>query len=406
MNRLQLTTWGNILLLLLPLYSGCLQAADTLVVGSKDTADGGTQFQNAGPAGDGYSTTIYTTGSSQVVIGRATALQYSNVKIKLNLDTAATPNTGVIYCSPDGTGGPISLENHFLKSPYIYDGHQLFKTNIQGLYFTARMYGLESYGVDSLDNFYIGDTNPQPLNLHTSTCPDASGWYLTLGGLVSKIDIDLYNDATFDPDASGSIALLSDAPYHYSLKNQSPGGNLNSRTIFQTFNMGNVTLTSPTCLSAVLTGSSVSQGDTVGLGEYSPKEVIDGVNGVPFSITLKGCYRVTNIEVKLTTGAPALSASLLGNSLTANAASGVGVEIKGKPNSHYPEVTLMPNDASSIYKAYGDNPDNSNGIIGSNSSGSPADQTLNFTATLKQDDNQQIRAGDFKATGIFSITYP
>ncbi|MEN1932950.1 hypothetical protein P4909_08295 [Escherichia coli] len=69
-------------------------------------------------------------------------------------------------------------------------------------------------------------------------------------------------------------------------------------------------------------------------------------------------------------------------------------------------MVLKPNDASSIYKAYGDNPETSNGIIGSNASGSPADQTLNFTATLKQDGNQQIRGGDFKATGVFSITYP
>lgn len=406
MNRFLLPKWGKILLLLLPLYSGYLQAANTLIVGSKTTVDGGGSEKNKGPAGDGYSTTTFTTGNSQVVIGRATALQYSNVKIQLQADTAGNGNTGVIYCSPGGMGGQISLESHFIKSPYIYNGHQLLKTNMQGLYFTMRMYNLWSYATTSPDDFYIGDTNPQSLNLHSTSCPSDLGWYQTLGGLVSNIDIDFYNDATFDPDTSGSIALLSDTTYYYALKNQSPGGNLNTHTIFQTFNMGNVTLTSPTCTSAILSGSSVSKGDTVGLGEYSSKEVIDGVNGVPFSIVLKGCYRVTNIEVKLTTGAPAVSTSLLGNSLTTDAASGVGVEIKGESNSHYPEVVLKPNDASSIYKAYGDNPDTSNGIIGSNASGSPSDQTLNFTATLKQDGNQQIQGGDFKATGVFSITYP
>lgn len=108
----------------------------------------------------------------------------------------------------------------------------------------------------------------------------------------------------------------------------------------------------------------------------------------------------------MTTGAPAMSATLLGNSLTANAANGVGVEIKGLSNSHYAEVALIPNNANSVYKAYVDTTDASNGIIGSGASGSAANQTLNFVATLKQDNNQQIRAGDFKATAVFSITYP
>lgn len=406
MNRFLLLNWGKILLLLLPLYSGYLQAANTLIVGSKTTADGSGTSKNKGPAGDGYSTTTFTTGNSQMVIGRATTLQYSNIKLQLQADTAGNGNTGALYCAPGGMGGPITLESHFLKAPYVFNNHQLFKTNIQGLYFTMRMYNLWSYATSSPDDFYVGDAAQQTLNLHSTSCPSDLGWYQQLGGLVSNIDIDFYNDATFDPNASGSIALLSDTTYHYSLKNLSPGGNLNTHTIFQTFNMGNVTLTSPTCSSAILSGSSVSNGDTVGLGEYSSQEVIDGLNGVPFSIVLKGCYRVTNIDVKLTTGAPAVSTSLLGNSLTTDAASGVGVEIKGESNSHYPEVVLKPNDASSIYKAYGDNPETSNGIIGSNASDSPADQTLNFTATLKQDGNQQIRGGDFKATGVFSITYP
>ncbi|WP_233929077.1 fimbrial protein [Escherichia albertii] len=101
-----------------------------------------------------------------------------------------------------------------------------------------------------------------------------------------------------------------------------------------------------------------------------------------------------------------MSASLLGNSLTADAAAGVGVEITGASNSHFPEMVLLPNDYSSVYKAYVDNPDNSNGIIGAGTSGTPASQQLDFIATLKQDNNQQIRAGDFKATAVFSITYP
>lgn len=105
MNRFLLPKWAKILLLLLPLYSGYLQAANTLIVGSKTTSDGSGINKNRGPAGDGYSTTTFTTGNSQIVIGRATTLQYSNIKIQLQADTAGNGNTGVIYCAPGGMGG-------------------------------------------------------------------------------------------------------------------------------------------------------------------------------------------------------------------------------------------------------------------------------------------------------------
>ncbi|EEU9596289.1 fimbrial protein [Escherichia albertii] len=402
MNR-HLKLWCWIFLLLIPVYSN---AAWTLVAGSKDTADGSTNNDsNQGPATDGYSTTMFNAGASQIVIKGSSGLQYSNIKLHFQADTAANPGTGVIYCSRAGNGTAITLESHFVRAPYSYDGHQLFMTNIAGLYFTMRMYNIHSYKTTSNADFYIGDMPQQDLSLSWSSCGN-TGVYQKLGGIVSDIEIDFYNDATFNPGSSGSISLLSDSSYHYSFRNLSPGGNLNSHYIYQTYNLANITLSSPTCTSAILSGNTVTKGDTVALGEYAPKEIIDGAAGIPFAITLQNCYRASNVEVKLTTGAPAMSASLLGNSLTADAAAGVGVEITGASNSHFPEMVLLPNDDSSVYKAYVDNPDNSNGIIGAGTSGTPASQQLDFIATLKQDNNQQIRAGDFKATAVFSITYP
>lgn len=267
------------------------------------------------------------------------------------------------------------------------------------------MHDIYSYNTTSTTDIYIGEAQRQTISLVSRSC-GPSGWYQKLGGIVANIEIDFYNDGTFNPDSTGSISLLSDTSYHYVFNNNSPGGSLHSFNIYQTYNLANITLSSPTCTSAILSGNTVTQGDTVALGEYAPKEIIDGAAGIPFAITLQNCYRASNVEVKLTTGAPAMSASLLGNSLTADAAAGVGVEITGASNSHFPEMVLLPNDYSSVYKAYVDNPDNSNGIIGAGTSGTPASQQLDFIATLKQDNNQQIRAGDFKATAVFSITYP
>ncbi|EHQ8141104.1 fimbrial protein [Escherichia albertii] len=402
----QLKHWRRMMLVLLFCCPYSLHAANTLVVGSKTTVDGGGTTKNRGPSADGNATSMFTAGANQIVIAHSGGLQYSNLKLQLQADTAGNGNTGAIYCAPGGMGGPITLESHFVKAPYSYGGHQLFKTNMTGLYFTMRMYNIYSYATTSTDDIYIGDAAQQSLNLRSTSCASSLGWYLQLGGIVANIDISFYNDATFDPDATGSISLLSDTSYHYSLKNLSPGGGLVTHTIYQSYNLANITLSTPTCSSAILAGNTVSKGDTVALGEYSPKEIIDGVAGIPFAINLQNCYRVTNVELKMTTGAPAMSATLLGNSLTANAANGVGVEIKGQSNSHYAEVTLIPNDANSVYKDYVNTADTSNGIIGSGASGTAANQTLNFVATLKQDNNQQIRGGDFKATAVFSITYP
>ncbi|MBB2270936.1 fimbrial protein [Escherichia sp. 94.0001] len=399
--------WCRTLLVLLSFYSGCLHSANTIIVGNK-TYSGSTE-NNSGPQGDGSATATFSTGANQIVIPTSAGLQSSNIRLQLGwMDTNSSGNS-LIYCGAGGMGTPLTLESHFVDALVSADGHKLFKTNVQGLYFRMHMYNVSSFKTTSSSDIYIGDTPQQTLTLtpEHSVCVADLGNYTAVGGLVSKIDIEFYNDGTFNPNTTGSIALLSNKGYHYSVTNAAPGGALTSHSIYQTFNMGNVTLSSPTCTSAVVSGNTV-QGDTVSLGEYNPKDIIDGVDGIPFGIALKNCYRVTNIEVKMTTGAPAMSAALLGNSLTAeaNAANGVGVEIKGKSNSHYAEVVLHPNDTHSVYKAYVDTADTSNGIIGSGTSGTAANQTLNFVATLKQDNNQQIRGGDFKATAVFSITYP
>ncbi|MFC3189489.1 fimbrial protein [Pseudocitrobacter faecalis] len=400
--------WSKLLLILLPFLAGDLNAAVTKIVGNKTYS--GSMGSNSGPEGDGNATAYFNTGANIIVIPRASQLQPSNIKLKLGqTDTAANPNTGLIYCTNGGSGEPITLESHLVASPYSYGGHKLFKTNIEGLYFTMHMYNLVSFDTTSTSDFYVGEGNMgrEALVLNYSAgCTGNSGKYQALGGLEANVDLEFYNDATFNPDTTGSITLLSDSPYHYTLKNLNPGAGLVSRYIYQIINLDNVTLSSPTCLAAVLSGDSVTQSDTVRLGDYTPKEVIEGVSSVPFAIDLQNCYRVTDIEVKMTTSAPATSPSLLGNTLTRNEAQGVGVEIKGLQNSHYPEVLLLPNDASSVYKAYSDNADPTNGIIGTGSIGTAVSQPLNFTATLKQDSNQRIVSGEFKATAVFSITYP
>lgn len=104
MNR-HLKLWCGILLLLFSVCSGSLQAANTIVTGSKTTWDNSSNSdKNKGPLTDGNATTMFNAGASQIVIKGSSVLQYSNIRLQFQADTAVNPNTGVIYCSPNGGG--------------------------------------------------------------------------------------------------------------------------------------------------------------------------------------------------------------------------------------------------------------------------------------------------------------
>lgn len=231
--------WCLTLLVLLPFYSGCLHSADTIIVGDKSYS--GSTNNNAGPQGDGNATATFSTGANQIVIPTSAGLQSSNLRLQLGSMDSASSGNGLIYCGAGGMGTPLTLESHFVDAQVSADGHKLFKTNVQGLYFRMHMYRVSSFKTTSSSDIYIGDTPQQTLTLipDSSVCVANQGKYTAIGGLVSKIDIEFYNDGTFNPNTTGSIALLSNKGYHYSVTNAAPGGALTSHSIYQTFNMGN-----------------------------------------------------------------------------------------------------------------------------------------------------------------------
>lgn len=107
----------------------------------------------------------------------------------------------------------------------------------------------------------------------------------------------------------------------------------------------------------------------------------------------------------LTSTTVAKTPTLLGNILTSNKATGVGLEISGAANSYSQQMVMIPNDTTSIYNDQRDTSSDDN-IYGSSENGVVQSQTLNFLATLKRDGTQQIGSGNFKANGIFTIDYP
>ncbi|MEO3989984.1 fimbrial protein [Pseudocitrobacter cyperus] len=291
MNRAQ---WGAYRPLLLALFL-LLCASEALAKGS--FLVGNETSSTQGPNGDGASTTNFSTGSNTLVIPRASALQPSNIRLTLNVDTASGANNGQVFCVGMSTTSPITLESKFIDSGASYGGHKLFKTNIQGLYFTAYIHNITTKAITASEAFYIGDQAQQPVNFDNNKCGFITG-YQVFGGFVATIDLEFYNDATFNPDTSGSISLLSSDGSHFSLKNYNPGKGYALYSIKATLDLNNVVLSSPTCFTYALSGSSVVA-STVKMGTYNPATIIDGATPVDFDIALNNCYRVTNIETRL-----------------------------------------------------------------------------------------------------------
>ncbi|HHD7487863.1 TPA: fimbrial protein [Klebsiella oxytoca] len=145
-----------------------------------------------------------------------------------------------------------------------------------------------------------------------------------------------------------------------------------------------IPLVLPTC-SVMALGDG---GTNVEMGDYfiSDFKNSNTTKDVPFSIDVSNCTSVAKFTTKMTTlNTTGSGADLLGNSLTANAAAGIGVKIL------YNKTTqLIPNNANSNYVV-------SDETI-------PGSKNFNFIARMERDGNPLV-VGQFKATAVFNMTY-
>ncbi|ECC8921566.1 hypothetical protein DUQ00_03055 [Salmonella bongori] len=399
---------------ILTLFSVTSDAAQkqTFVLGNYRANTSNDPFIN-GPTADGYSKMTYPSGRT-VYFSRTSQLAPANVTINWNgSHGSASNNTAGLYCntSDSGTSNPLSFESG-LVSAGSYGGVDIFKTNITGLYFSLTLRSFSAYGlhVDAPSSLPVVDGTMSNVikvtdtdGCHIVNAPE-NAEYFSMGGIGFYAAITFYTDQTYTPGNS-TITLLKKGDYHLRLLNENPGPGIHNYAENITFDISAVTVAEPTCTTQpVASGSSVS-GTTVDLGSYSPNDIIKGVSAVPFSIKLAGCKGLRNINVTLTSTTVASSPTLLGNILTSNHATGVGVEISGAANNYSSQMVMIPNDTTSVYNDQRDTSSDDN-IYGTSENGQVQSQTLNFLAMLKRDGNQKIGSGNFKANGIFTFDYP
>ncbi|EDZ3553615.1 fimbrial protein [Salmonella enterica] len=328
------------------------------------------------------------------------------------------PHTG-LSCNKDGNEGQADLHHGYIDSGLTYNGNKLWKTNITGLYFalefTSINFGGKYYSEQFWVNWASGDSAAKSFNMHTimgadqrtkaGMCDRATNWkYYAYGGIVLWIKYHIYIDDKFNPNGATSLPITFLKSSIYDLKFNTPyTSDAAQHSVSYVFNSGTLNINYPTCTASAVTGEGVSNA-TVPFGRVSAEDIVNGSTTMQktFSIELSNCKYVKNLNVTLdSTNIGTTDKTLLSNTLTSSAASGIGVMIEGEKNplSTSDWTLLKPRDSTSVYK-FTNTPDYTNSDIGNST------QTMNFRATLKQDGSNVINAGEFKATGRFTINYP
>lgn len=380
----------------------------TYVVGDYYSAD--SVRHNFGPQAD-------ATYTKQRVMGKTVAYHSESGLRELvvydwgGMDTSE--DGGYAYCiANESFDAPLRLKRGYgTPAGQTPDGHAMWKTNITGLYFAVEVYAL--YTANStlstelpfwMDNDYVNIHFTPTGDLKKACDTTIVTTYAIAGGIGISTRIHLYADNTFKPDADIPITdvdFLKPDGYDLVFDNPTTKAGSNHKIYFN-FDTTGFNAVWPSCTASTVSGTNV-KGSTLDFGSYNRKQITEGIEALPFQINLADCSYIKNIEVKLASTAIGSDNTLLSNTLTgSSAASGIGVQIQGVQTNLSNQMVLIPGDANSIYK-YSPYASQSDYIDSANEYPT---HTLNFLATLKQDNNNPITAGDFKATGTFQMTYP
>ncbi|MEX3021201.1 fimbrial protein [Kluyvera sp. STS39-E] len=351
--------------------------------------------------------------STNMVFRTNTSLASTGVNLPpINFDSQ-----GGLYCKngPSGTIGETLRFTHNLVAGPTYSGHQLYKTSHQGLYFDVNIVSVRgAYTTFAPNSFYL-PSGKQDIVGDTQWAYCGNGFNRLIGGMIFQIQVNFYTDNTFSfnehsitaPVTFATSGVLPNAPFSDAgirLENASGDGS------YWTINISSkLYISPPTCYGSVVTGTSGAP-NTIDMGRYTTGQLInDNVANVPFAILLTGCMQTKFIAVKLSSSNVGISdKSLLANKLTTEGqalASGVGVQITGQSNIISGNTLMVPGGAAYQDLMQADSPSYSEATLSAIIQNG-AVHKLDFKARMKQDGEQPIVAGEFMATGTFTITYP
>lgn len=279
-----------------------------------------------------------------------------------------------------GNDGEVLKEkpdDAYVRAASAYDDNaNWYYTNIPGIYFTAKIYSdagggfFKSSNSSSDDGWVVVEADHNDERWKNKT------W-------KALIHIYQYN-YEFSGNTTGITTLTPKASF--SLGQMAIGDRTDSNNKPWTFNVTpssfQIPIITTTCQAAGLSDGSTN----IDLGDYMFADFNQSTRSQDVYVQLKGCNNLFGVDVKITSNKTTGSSNvLLGNTLTTNAASGVGVQLMSGFSQ------LIPN--SSIETRYNFN-------TGSNTTANVFD----FTAQLVKDGNP-MKAGEFKAAATVLMSY-
>ncbi|MFH5067684.1 fimbrial protein [Enterobacter cloacae complex sp. 2024EL-00215] len=253
----------------------------------------------------------------------------------------------------------------------------MWPTNIEGIYYAVRVYSDKDDG----SYFQVSYGQWQDLPVHASQ--ESDNW---------KIQIKLIQMSSYLGNVSHATVITPKESKK--IGGMSIGGHTDSDNQPWWFEVTPSTFSIPiaasTCQSTVVNNGT----NNVDFGEIMFSSMRDGYFPYQtFNLQLTGCSNVVAINYRVSsnkTNGASGSDILMLNTLTSNAASGIGVEIAQQFPAN-PSFGPLINDSSYIY-------------VPLPQAGASASNSLPFMVWLRRD-GTPLKAGDFKAIATFTIDY-
>ncbi|WP_410751171.1 fimbrial protein [Citrobacter sp. U14242] len=333
-------------------------------------------------SGSGGTTTLVNgISSNNIRWSQSSGPGYSNDEVLLaTVDLTLSPSLqSTCSLGNDGEVLKEKADTAYVRATSSYDDSAiLYYTNIPGIYFTTKIYS------DAGGGFF------------KNTGAAADGWETLEAdhnderwkNKTWKALIHIYQyNSEFAGNTSGITTLTPKASF--SLGQMAIGDRTDSNNKPWTFNVTPTSFQIPiittTCQAAALSDGSTN----IDLGDYMLADFNQSTRTQYVAVQLKGCNNLFGVDVKITANKTTGSSNdLLGNTLTTNAASGVGVKLMSGSNTSF---QFIPNSFAETHYSF-------------DTGSSTTANVIDFTAQLVKDGNT-MKAGEFRAAATVLMTY-
>ncbi|ECC1658875.1 hypothetical protein FNO19_02630 [Salmonella enterica subsp. salamae] len=327
-------------------------------------------------------------GTSTIVNTIATSPVYFNPSYSVGMPSHYTEIAGpfeaqlspALWSDCDSGSDGAQMSNITYDAVGSQDGYALWPTNVESIFYAVRVYS------DNNTGSYFKYSPTQWADLSVAANQPSKNW---------KVQIKLFQLDYF----TGNREHVSAITPKGSLKigGMSIGGHTSTDNQPWWFNITpssfSIPVAAATCQTAMVNGGS----NNVDFGDVMFSQVRNGwFPHQTFNLQFRGCSNTVGIFYKVssnkTVNLPSGARLLLANTLTTNAANGIGIELNQEfPANPAGHGEPFINDPTLIYAPFPE-------------VGVSTNIDLPFTAYLMTD-SSQMTPGDFKAVATFTIEY-